>query len=129
MFKKIIVPSIFLLTLVLALLINNTNPTQAGPGGILSVFVLIYLIAIGVSIILIRFYYELITSISRYLPKLRNKKPFALNAAYYYSTILGLIPVFVVGFRSVGSMGLYEFVLIVIFEILGIFYIRKKVLS
>jgi hypothetical protein len=66
---------------------------------------------------------------SKFIPKLKTRQSFNLRNAYYYSTILALIPVFCIGFQSVGSLGFYELGLIIIFEILGIFYIRKKVIS
>jgi hypothetical protein len=129
MIKKLILPLSIVFILILIIYINNSNPSEAGPIGILLVFSLIYGISIALFIILIRAYHYILNNASKYLSIFKPKNSFNLSSAYYYSTVYALVPVFVIGFSSVGVFGFYEIMLIVIFESLGIFYVRKKVLS
>lgn len=129
MIKKIILPLTILDLTALTLFLNTTNPSEAGPIGILLLFIMIYAASLGVSICAFSVYYSLNIYISRFISRFKPKNKFSLISAYYYSTVYALIPVFVIGFKSVGVFGLYELLLIVVFEILGLFYVRKKVLS
>ena len=48
------------------------------------------------------------------------------NKSYYYSTVVALVPVIYVGMQSVGGAGLFEIVLLSLFEVLACFYVYKR---
>jgi hypothetical protein len=59
-----------------------------------------------------------------------SKKPFralTLKRSYYYSTIIAAAPIMMMGLQSVGAVGLYEFILILIFIGVGCLYVSKKI--
>ena len=46
--------------------------------------------------------------------------------AYYFSTVLAAGPVMLIGLQSVQSIGIYEFLLVVIFEVVACVYVSKR---
>jgi hypothetical protein len=46
--------------------------------------------------------------------------------AYYYSTVLAAAPVMLIGLQSVQSIGVYEVLLVVIFEVVACLYVTKR---
>lgn len=122
---------IALITLVslclLSLMLVFTTPASAGPFGLLVIFISAYLTALG----LISFFLYGIGRIASYaLAGFTLKKPvrpLSFRRAYYYSTILAAAPVMLIGLQSVGSIGIYELLLVVIFEVIGCVYITKRI--
>lgn len=122
---------IALITLVslclLSLMLVFTTPASAGPFGLLVIFISAYLTALG----LISFFLYGIGRIAGYaLAGFTLKKPIrplSFRRAYYYSTILAAAPVMLIGLQSVGSIGIYELLLVVIFEVIGCVYITKRI--
>lgn len=110
----------------LAFLLNLTNPTTGGPAGILAVFVLIYIISVGVITNSIYYGRVLVKKLAKYLSFTIFKVGMSYKIAYYYGTILGLAPVIIIGLGSVGALGVYEVALVVLFELLGCFYVAKR---
>ena len=49
-----------------------------------------------------------------------------LRHAYYYGSVIGLGPVMLVGMSSVGNVGFYESILVLVFVVIGVFYIQKR---
>ncbi len=112
--------------LLLALILSVSTPSSAGPLGILGVFVLAYLVFLG-------FFTFLIYGASRMLGKLilaksgsPRSREVSLQKAYYYSSVIALIPVMLVGLQSVGGVGVYEFFLVILFAFIGVIYVSKR---
>lgn len=57
----------------------------------------------------------------------RPMRPMPFRRAYYFSTILAAAPVMLIGLQSVGAIGIYEFILVIIFEVIGCVYIAKRI--
>jgi len=58
------------------------------------------------------------------------RKPFevlTLKRSYYFSTIIAAAPIMLIGLQSVGSVNIYEVLLVVIFVFIGCLYISKRV--
>jgi len=108
---------------ILSALVQSTSPSTIHPVGILVVFVLIYVLALGV---LTFFVYGVGGVIHRYQAKARTPKEFTLVQAYYFASVLALAPVMLVGARSVGRTGALDIVLITVFEVLACFYIARR---
>jgi hypothetical protein len=111
----------------LLILLNYTAPISNGPFGILAVFACIYVSLFG---ILSFFIYLLSILCSRLATIFHTRKPFTslcfIHACFYASIIAGA-PILIIGLQSVGSIGFYEFVLILFFVSIGCLYISKKI--
>lgn len=126
MYKNYLHAVSFIALISLILLLNLTNPTTGGPAGILAVFVLIYVISVGVITSSIYYGRTLIKKLAKYLSFTIFKIGMSYKVAYYYGTILGLAPVIIIGLGSVGALGVYEVALVILFEFLGCFYVAKR---
>jgi len=111
----------------LIVLLNITTPTTIGPFGILIVFILGYTSLLGV---VTYFFYGLSRVIVALGSAFTVRKPLnvlSFRRSYYYSTIFALAPIMIIGLQSVGSIGVYEIVLVVIFVVIGSVYITKRI--
>ncbi|MFZ1250403.1 MAG: hypothetical protein WAR37_03090 [Candidatus Microsaccharimonas sp.] len=52
--------------------------------------------------------------------------PMEFKRAYYYSTVLAAAPVMLIGLQSVQPIGVYEFILVAIFEVVACLYVNKR---
>lgn len=104
----------------LSALLQSTSPSTIHPLGILAIFILIYLLVLGV---LTFFMYAL----ARMINGIRTKKQHVeLRQLYYYASVIALAPVMIIGMRSIGHTGWYDIALVVVFEIIACFYIAKR---
>lgn len=107
-------------------MLTMTRPGEVGPFGILAFFVLLYLSAGSIIYMLLT---GIIYVLMRVLPPgslrlwLENVSH---TKVYYYTTVLALAPVVLLGMASVGSIGGLDIVLVVLFEILACFYISRR---
>lgn len=119
----ITVVSLCLLTLMLV----TTTPASAGPFGLLLIFISAYLTCLG----LISFFLYGVSRVFIYATAgftlRRPVQAIPFRRAYYYSTVLAAAPVMLVGLQSVGAVGIYEFALVVVFEVIGCVYITKRI--
>jgi hypothetical protein len=111
----------------LSLMLVFTTPAQAGPFGLLVIFISAYLTFLG----LISFFLYGVSRIISYASAGFSLKkpllPFSFRRSYYYSTILAAAPVMLIGLQSVGSVGIYELILVVLFEVIGCIYVTKRI--
>jgi hypothetical protein len=112
--------------LVLGILLQTTTPATIGPLGILIVFILMYVSALGVLTFLLHEGSRLIVRGSRSLTVRRPLQSLSLRRAYYYSSVVALAPVMFIGMQSVGSVGVYEVSLVVLFVTIACIYISKR---
>ena len=119
----ITVVSLCLLTLMLV----TTTPASAGPFGLLLIFISAYLTCLGLISFFLYGISRVIVYASAGFTMRRPIQPMSFRRAYYFSTILAAAPVMLVGLQSVGAIGIYEFVLVVVFEIIGCIYITKRI--
>lgn len=57
------------------------------------------------------------------------RRPFAavsFKRAYYFSTVLAAAPVMLVGLQSVQAIGVYEVILVTLFEVVACLYISRR---
>lgn len=102
-----------------------TNPSQAGPAGILGLFVSMYIVVLTATTYGLHY-------LSRLLSKVSvggvAKKPTVLSMrrAYYYASVVALAPVLMVGLQSVNEVGLYELGLVGLLVSLGCVYVARR---
>lgn len=53
-------------------------------------------------------------------------QPLTYKRAYYFSTVIAAAPVMLIGLQSVGSIGIYEILLVALFTVVGCIYISKR---
>jgi hypothetical protein len=123
---KFIATSGVIAIVILAIILQTTTPATIGPLGLLFVFILLYVAALSA---LTFFIFGLSLVAARVAASLTVRKPLqALNLrqAYYYGSVVGLVPVMLLGMQSVGAVGIYEAILILVFAALGCVYIAKR---
>ena len=127
MLQKIVAITTITSLCLLAVLLNTTTPTTIGPLGILAVFILGYLSSLGV---MTYFLYSINRVVTHLGSAFTVKKPISampFRLAYYYSTVVAAAPIMLIGLQSVGAVGVYEFILVLLFTVIGCIYITKRI--
>jgi hypothetical protein len=127
MLKRIVAIMTIASLCLLLLLLNITVPTSVGPFGILAVFVFAYTSSLGVVAYLLFGISGIISRLSATFTVKRPLRALSFRDAYYYSTIVAIAPVMLVGLQSVNTIGIYEFGLVGLFELIGCLYITKRI--
>ena len=121
MLGKVLALSTLSAYVILSAIMQSTSPSTIHPLGILLVFVVLYVLALGVLTFFIFWGSKLI----RFVFSRTALAPLELKRAYFYSSVLALAPVMIIAMRSIGRTGIYEVLLVVLFEIIAFFYIAK----
>jgi hypothetical protein len=125
---KIILPIMTAISLCfLAIFLNITTPVAVGPFGILLVFIIIYLSSFG---LVAFFLFGMSRVLSHIFAIVIAKKPFLplnFRKSCLYSSVVAAAPVMLIALRSVGAVGLYEYLLVVAFVIIGCLYMSKRI--
>ena len=126
MLGRVIAVSSIGAAIVLAILLQMTKPATVGPLGILVVFILMYVSVLGALTFLMFGISRLIVRLSTSVTIRRPLQPLTLKRAYYFSSVIALAPVMIIGMQSVGEVGFYDLLLVVIFVSIGCVYIAKR---
>lgn len=110
----------------LVTLLNFTTPATAGPFGVLMIFLSFYIIALGSTTFAVYWLSQLVSHLSSVFLYRRPIQRLSLRESYYYSTVIAAAPVILMGLQSVGSISLYEFILVFFFVAIGCLYVSKK---
>jgi hypothetical protein len=113
-------------SIVLIVLLHTTAPTTIGPLGILMVFILMYLSALGMLTFLIYEGRRLLSKMLSYRVIKRTISQWSIGRSYYYASIIALAPVMFVGMQSVGEVGAYDVLLLMLFLAIACVYITKR---
>lgn len=111
---------------VLSLMLVFTSPATAGPFGLLVIFITAYLAFVGA---ISFFLFGINRLIAMVTSGMTLRKPFCtieFKRAYYYSTVLAAAPVMLIGMQSVQSIGIYEVILVLIFEVVACVYVSRR---
>ncbi len=127
MFRKSLVV-ISVISLCLLIVITNIfTPTNVGPLGILLLFLCIYLSLLGVVAFLIYFGSYFVAYFSSAFTVVKPIPRVSFRGSYYYSSVISSAPVMMLALQSVGSVGFYEIILIIIFVVIGLVYVSKRI--
>lgn len=121
MLGKVLAISTLCAFVLLSALMQSTTPSSIHPLGILFVFFLIYLLVLGA----LTFLLYIGTSVVLRVRKRELKDMSILKRSYVYASVLALAPVMIIGISSIGRMGIYEFLLVIMFEVIVCFYMAK----
>lgn len=126
MLGKIIVFCSIASAIGLVVLLQTTTPATIGPLGILLVFILMYVTALGVLTFLFVAINHLTLKIIEVLDSRKMYTPMSLTRAYYFASVTALAPVMIIGMQSVSQVGPYELLLVVIFLAVSSVYVAKR---
>ena len=126
MLQKVIAIITFVSLCLLSLMLVTTTPASAGPFGLLLIFITAYLTCLGLISFFLYGMSRVIVYASAGFTMRRPMLALPFRRSYYYSTVLSAAPVMLVGLQSVGAIGIYEFLLVVLFEVIGCVYITKR---
>ena len=106
-------------------LMHAVAPMSIGPLGILVFFVCLYIAAASGCYLAMVVTRHAVMHVVRHdmYRGLASVTPLKL---YYYASIIGLIPVILLGMQSIGGVTAWDILLLVLFLGLGCFYIRKR---
>lgn len=113
--------------LLLAVVFHTTTPSEIGPVGILSVFVLLYTLSLAVVTFLIfgvGYFFRKVVNI--FIAAKRPMQPLSLMRSYYFASVISLAPIMLLGIHSVGELGFYDVFLVVIFAVVASVYVAKR---
>lgn len=110
----------------LVFLLNQTTPNQAGPLGVLVIFLLMYVLALAGVTFAIHGISRLIAKSSASLTVKRPFRAISLKQSYYYASIIALAPVMLIGMQSVSGINVYDVLLVVFFVAIGVVYISRR---
>lgn len=111
----------------LIIMLTFTSPATAGPFGLLLLFITAYVTFVGLISFFLFGMNRLIVMVSASMSPRKPLRPLEFRRAYYFSTVLAAAPVMLIGLQSVQSVGIYELVLVIIFEAVACLYVSKRV--
>ena len=100
MLGRVIAVSSIGAAIILAILLQMTKPATVGPLGILIVFILMYVSVLGALTFLMFGMSKLIVKLSSSVTIKRPLQPLSLKRSYYFSSVIGLAPVMIIGMQS-----------------------------
>lgn len=112
--------------IVLLFIMQTTNPTSAGPAGILAVFFLSYIVIFGCLTRIVHVVSWFIAKVATPVRLKRPIKPMSLSHAAYIASIGAMAPIMLMAMNSIGKLGIYEVLLVSVFVVLGVFYVEKR---
>ena len=117
----------------LFVIFNLTNPLSVGPAGILSVLGLIFLFcwfAIWLVAEVAFAIWRMIRpekSLPTAMPDPKKREKIRRRRVKWIAAMLALIPIFVISLNSIGQLNISQYILILLIEFLGIFYILRRI--
>lgn len=125
--RKGVVASIGIIALIAALLmLQLTTPHMVGPLGVLAFFVLIYIASACATYLALLFGVKLVGRFATKGKWLARIESVSHKKLYYYGSFIALAPVILLGMRSVGFVRATDILLLVIFQVIGCFYISRR---
>ena len=110
----------------LAVMLQVTTPATVGPLGLLFVFILLYVASLSALTFFIFAASRVAARFARGVMVRRPLQVLTMAQSYYYGSVVALAPVMLLGMQSVGAVGIYEALLVVVFVVLGCVYIAKR---
>ena len=125
MFERAITATTIASLCLLLILMNLISPADAGPFGILAIFICAYLALMGILALAIHFSSKLFSILANAFISKRPVSPLSLKRSCYFSMVLALAPIMLAGLQSVGAGSVYSMMLVFIFVALGCLYMAK----
>jgi hypothetical protein len=109
-------PIVSLLSLaVILVMLNLVAPPEIGPFGVLFFFILLYLVMLGVA-----------TGVVVIVRRALKKQGALGRKQYLYAATIAFAPILLLLIQSLGTMSVFTVILVLFFEILGCFLVKKQ---
>lgn len=126
MLSKVLIGGGIAAALLLGVLLTTTTPVSAGPFGILVTFILMYVIALVAITFILRVVSAGYARIRSLTISKKPVAPLSLKRAYYFASVIALAPVILIGMQSVGEVGIYDLILVLLFVVIACAYVAKR---
>jgi hypothetical protein len=126
MLNRVVVGSVAIAIALLAVVLHTTQPSTIGPLGILVVFILLYVSVLGVLTFLLYSVSRIASKASASFTVKRPIRPLTMSRSYYFSSVISLGPVMLIGMQSVAEVEFYDVLLIILFVVIACIYISKR---
>ena len=107
-------------------MLTFTSPATAGPFGLLVIFITAYLTFVGMISFFLFGINRLLVMVASGMTLRKPLQHMEFKRAYYFSTVLAAAPVMLIGLQSVNSIGFYEVILVIMFEVVACIYVSKR---
>lgn len=104
-------------------IMQSSIPSESNPLVMLLVFFLLYLSALGVLTFLLNGAYWILF---RTVWQKRGGDMVAFTRLFMYGSVLALAPVILLAMLSVGKVEAYEVMLVIVLELVALFYVRRQ---
>lgn len=111
----------------LSIMMNAVNPTEVGPFGILIFFGLSYLSLVGLVAYFLFILSRVYMIIARHIVGRKLIASLSFIKSTYYSAVISMGIVIVLGLQTVASLGLYQLLLVGLLVFIGCLYIAKRI--
>ena len=111
---------------VLSFMLTFTSPADAGPFGLLVIFITAYLTFVGLISFFLFGINRLIVIVTAGMTLRKPLTHVTFKRMYYFSTVLAAAPVMLIGLQSVQAISLYEVILVILFEVVACLYISRR---
>ena len=128
MLQRVLATLSFVSLCLLIYLLTFTSPTNAGPLGLLAIFVSAYLTFVGLISFFLFGMNRLLVMVSHTMKVRRPVRRVPFRHTYYLSTVLAAAPVMLVSLQSVQAVNLYTIILVVLFEVVACLYVTKRLI-
>lgn len=115
------------LFLLLIYLMQSLNPISSGPGGILLIFLVMYLFTVSSFFTVLRLVLNLLTRSVTARQNVSPKKYYlSRRKAYYFASVLAFGPVLLIALNSVRQLTVLDIVLVSLVLVIAVFYISRR---
>lgn len=125
-FNKVIWAIFIISVIALIVLFNLYTPNDAGPVIVLLVFSFIYLSIMSIFTYIIHLFSRVVKFMFSIVKSSKPIDELSMKYASYYAVVVSAVSVMFIGLQSVGAISLYSILLILLFGIIGCFYISKR---
>ena len=105
-------------------IMQSSTPSHSSPLIILLVFLLLYVSVCGALTFLLYGVRLAVVRIGK--GKLNDHTNTLFSRSIAYGSVLAFSPIILVAVQSIGGLKLYEIILVVVFEVVAIFYVYKQ---
>lgn len=127
MFIRVVAISTIVSAVILLAVLTLTSPGTAGPFGLLMLFVSSYVMFVGAISALLYGFRRLVIAALQGMPRSKPLQPLSFRRAYHFAVPLAAAPVMLIGLQSVSPIGLREFALVAIFEVVACVYVSRRI--
>lgn len=126
MLPKILIGVGVLSVAALAFLLSTTNPTQAGPIGVLVVCIASYAGLVSLFSFIVFYTRGMYVQIASKIKPTIQLQAYTLKRSYLHATVFALVPILLIGLRSVSGFAWYDILLVALFVAVGTLYVAKR---